>query len=518
MSGVVITLNPELISVTRRAVQRLVDDLGPDGARQAIGPLCAKFTRLELAALAAHWPSWARPKQLPPLTPWRSFGFFGSRGLGKTRSCAEHVNMRVQAGRAGSIGLAAQNEDKSVEIHIEGPTGLIKTAPPWFRPRWEAAHKQLVWPNGARAYVRSPEVPGTIRSGEHDLCWLSEIQSWPASTREEAFLNFQFATRVGDACTLWDATPKRAHPILLALLQAHELEPDKHIIVRGSIDENAANLGKGVIEDLKRKYANTAKGREELEGEMLTEGENPIAQQKWIDDARRRMPSVVLRRGLGIDPAVTSRRGSDRTGLVGAALGTDRQEYAHPDLIKTLGTTDRQAYVHRDLSGKYQPHEWATLSLDYYVENGCDIIVVETNKGGDLVIQNLRAMAAARKPRLTVVEIERTERPQGQPGIVFVKQVHSRGEKVDRAAPLSTAYQQGRVSHVIGSDLSSLETTLTTWEPTPGARSPDDLDAENLIVTELLELADEVIDPSAGFDGIEEMARALRAPKRGRTI
>lgn len=485
-------------SVARRAVQRLVDDLGADGARQAVGVLCAKFTPLELAALAAHWPTWARPKQLPPLTAWRSFGFLGSRGLGKTRSCAEHVNLRVQAGRAGSIGLAAQNEDKSVEIHIEGPTGLIKTAPPWFRPQWEASHKQLVWPNGARAYVRTPEVPGNIRSGEHDLCWLSEIQSWPVATRQEAFLNFQFATRVGDACTLWDATPKRAHEILLALLQAHELEPDKHIVVRGSIDENAANLGKGVIDDLKRTYANTAKGREELGGEMLTEGENPIAKQAWIDNARRRMPDTVIRRGLGIDPAVTSRKGSDRTGLVGALLGVDRQ-----------------AYVHRDMSGRHQPHEWATLSLDYYVDNACDVIVVETNKGGDLVVANLRVMAAARKPKLNVVEIERDERPQHQPGVVFFKQVHSRGEKADRARPLSTAYQQGRVSHVIGSDLTGLETTMTTWEPTPGARSPDDLDATNLIVTELLDLTDEAIDLSGGFDGIEEMSKALRAPKGG---
>lgn len=483
-------------SVARRAVQRLVDDLGVDGAKQAIGVLCSKFTRLELAAIAAHWPTWARPKQMPPLTEWRSFGFLGARGLGKTRSCAELVNARVQSGRAGSIGLCAQNEDKSIEIHIEGPTGLIKTAPPWFRPQWEASHKQLVWPNGARAYVRTPEVPGTIRSGEHDLCWLSEIQSWPVVTREEAFLNFQFATRVGDACTLWDATPKRGHPILLALLQAHELEPDKHIVVRGTIDENAANLGKGVIADLKRKYGNTAKGKEELEGAMLKEGENSIAKETWIENARRRMPDAIVRRGLGIDPAVTSRKGSDRTGLVGAALGVDGQ-----------------AYVHRDMSGRHQPHEWATHSLDYYVDNACDIIVVETNKGGDLVIANLRAMAAARKPRLNVVEIERTEKPQHQPDVVFIKQVHSRGEKADRARPLSTAYHEGRVSHVIGSDLSGLETTLTTWEPTPGARSPDDLDATNIIVTELLDLTDEGIDLSAGFDGIDEMSKALRAPR-----
>lgn len=483
-------------SVAQRAVARLVKDLGPDGARQAIRALCAKFTQLELAALAANWPTWARPKQLPPLGEWRSWGLLAGRGFGKTRSIGEHINAEVQANRIGSLGLAAQNEDKSIEIHIEGPTGLIKTAPPWFRPTWEAVHKQLVWPNGARGYVRTPEKPGTIRSGEHHASWLSEIQSWPAAQREEAFLNFEFATRVGYAHILWDATAKRGHPILLALLQAHALEPDRHHIARGSMDENEQNLGKGVARDLKKKYGGTAQGREELDGEMLKEGENPIARQAWIDSCRRHLPSVLIRKGIGIDPAVTSRKGSDRTGIASAALGEDKQ-----------------AYVRSDKSGRHAPYAWADIALATYVEEDCDIIVVETNKGGDLVVQNLRA--AAKDKKLKVVEIGLTERPRGQHGIVYIKQVHSRGEKADRARPLSTAYKNGRISHVIGAELSALETTLTTWEPTPGARSPDDLDAVNLIVTELLELADEGIDPTAGFDGISEMAKALVTPQGG---
>lgn len=477
-------------SVACRLVQRLVDDLGPDGARQAIRVLCEKFTPLERAALAAHWPTWARPKQLPPLGEWRSWGILGGRGWGKTRTIAEHLGSEIRAGRIGSLGLCAQNEDKSVEIHIEGPTGLMKTAPPWFMPTWEASHKQLVWPNGARAYVRTPERPQTVRSGEHHASWLSEVQSWPVATRQETFLNFEFATRVGYAHLLWDASAKRAHPVLLALLEASELEPLRHIIVRGSMDENAVNLGIGVVRDLRRKYNGTAMGLEELDGQMLKEGENPIAKSDWIERHRRPAPRSYVRRGLGIDPATTSRKGSDRTGLVEGGLGPDGQ-----------------GYVCSDKSGRHASHAWAELALDMYVDGRCDIIVVETNKGGDLVIANLRA--AAKDRQLKVIEIARDERPQGRPDVVYVKQVHSRGEKADRARPLSTAYKHGRVSHVIDSDLTSLETTLTTWEPTPGARSPDDLDAENLIMTELLELTDESIDLSQGFDGITEMAKAL---------
>jgi phage terminase large subunit-like protein len=469
---------------------RLAEGLGPV-AHQALDVILEKLSFEELVALAFDWENtWARPTQLAPKT-WRSLGFLCGRGYGKTRSCAEIVNAKV---RVASVGLAAQTEDKSIEIHIEGPTGIIHTAPPWFRPKWEASKKELVWPNGARAYVRTPEKPGTIRSGEHELSWLSELQSWPKATSTEAILNFEFATRAGDAQILWDATTKRGNLILKALRAASLAEPTKHVIVRGRMRDNLENLGAGVVEDLERKYKGTRSGREELDGEDLDDAENTIAEQEWIDGNRRPMPPSFVRRGLGIDPAVTSRTGSDRTGIVAAGL-----------------EADGHALVLRDLSGKYAPHVWATLVLDYYVDNRCDIIVVETNKGGDLLTSNLRAAAAARKPKVTVVVLGEDEKPQHVAGVVYVREVHSRGEKADRARPLATAYEAKRVSHVIGEDFTSLEETLTTWEPTPGARSPDDLDALTHIVGELLGLTDDTPDPAAGFAGLSQLAAALRS-------
>lgn len=479
-------------------MNRLAEGLGPL-AHQALDVILDKLSFDELVALAYDWENtWARHQQLPPPGSWRTWGMFGGRGLGKTRSFAEHVNAEVRAERAWSIGLCAQNEDKSIEIHINGPTGLIATAPPWFRPEWEASKKELVWPNGARAYVRTPEKPGSIRSGEHELAWLSEIQSWPAATRDEAMLNFDYAVRAGYARTIWDATPKRGHPVLKRLRALSNAEPTKYVIVKGSMRDNAMNLGDGVVEDLERKYKGTRSGREELEGEELDESENTIAEQAWIERTRRPMPVSLVRRGLGIDPAVTSRKSSDRTGIIDAGLGADGQ-----------------ALVVADLSGKHPAHVWPTIVLDRYVQYGCDIVVVETNKGGDLVTQNLRAAAAARRPPLTVVIVGKDERPHHTFGVVHVKEVHSRGEKADRAKPLATAYERGRVSHVIGADLTSLEETLTTWEPTPGARSPDDLDALTHIVGELLGLVEDVPDLSAGFVGIEAMAKAIKAPTRG---
>jgi phage terminase large subunit-like protein len=473
--------------------KRLVAALGHEGAHRAVDALVAKFTNIELAALACHRPMWMRPKQCPPLTAWRSWGSLTGRGWGKTDGVARFIADEIQAGRAMRIGLAAQNETKTVAVQVGA---LMKASPPWCQPEWHAGTLELKWPNGAVALAFTPEVPGAIRSENLNLAWLSEIQSWPAVTREEAYSNFLFATRIGYARTVWDATPKKRHPILLRLLARAEADPTRHVVVRGTIYENP-HLARDVVRDMEREYGGTQKGREELLGEMLADSENALVKQEWINDYRRHMPDTLVRRVLGIDPAVTNRAGNDKTGIVDCGLGVDGQ-----------------VYVLGDYSGKYDPGTWAGIVLDKYVHNACDCVVVETNKGGDLVTHILRG--AAPKRGLTIVVIGKEERPHRVAGTVFVRETHARGTKEDRAQPLATAYERGGVSHVIGVDLRELEDTITTWEPTPGQRSPDALDALVHAASELLGLASNRADPSVGFNGLGQLAAAVtqgpRAP------
>lgn len=472
-------------------IGRLVARLGKKRAHQALDLILDELTVAELAALAYDWRHvWARPKQLAPDGPWRSWGFLCGRGFGKTRSVAEHINEEVEAGRAMRISLSAQNEAKSLEIQVFGESGLIATAPPWFRPEWIATTGQLVWPNEARAAVLTPEAPASFRGPEFHLSWATEFQSWPTATRFEAYTNMLFATRLGYSRLIWDATPKKGHPILLDRLKLAKADPARHLIVRGTTRENAANLGAGVIDDLETQFLGTSKGREELLGEMLEESENALVKLEWIEKHRRARPDVIVRRVLSIDPAVTTRAGNDRTGIIDDALGADGQ-----------------VYVMGDHSGRHEPAAWARIVIDTYVGERIDVVVVETNKGGQLVTQNLRAAAADRK--LTVVVVNADEHPSHQPGVIYVKEVHARGPKEDRAQPLATAYERGRVSHVRGVDLAALEDTLTTWEPAPGQRSPDALDAHVHGVVELLRLASNAPDMAAAFHGITEMQREL---------
>lgn len=481
-------------------VERLVRSRGVEGAHEALHAALAKFTPVELAALDQWWEFWARSKQLAPQTPWRSWGFLAGRGLGKTMSVSKFVNEEVREGRAGLICLLAQDEQSAIDLQVLGPNGLIANSPPWFPAEWEASALQVVWPkSGARAYVRTPEVPGKIRGLEYHLTWATELQSWPVATRDEAWSNVEISTRLGYARTVWDCTPKKGHPILLELLKRSAAEPDRHVIIRGTTYENLMNLGSGYVQDLERKYAGTAKGREELLGEMLDNADKALVKLEWIVRARRPMPARLVRRVISVDPAVTTRKGSDRTGINEAGLGVDSQ-----------------VYVIADLSGKHAAHEWADIVLDRYVRGACDVVVVETNKGGNLLTQNLRAAAA--KLGLVVRVVDDRWQPHHLAGTVFVREIYSRGPKEDRAVPLATAYERGRVSHVEGADLRELEEWLTSWEPVPGARSPDNIDAEVHAVGELLGFGRNEPEAREGFAGLTDMSRALTGAAAPATV
>lgn len=477
-------------------VDALLAEYGREDAHRVLDAILDQVPNHELAAAAYDFRGfWARPKQrIDTHAPWKSYGYLTGRGTGKTTTLAAFIVEEFEQGRAKCLGMAAQNEEKTIAVQVKG---LIDAAPPWYRPEWKPSENALYFPNGAVALAFTPEAPEAIRAPNFDLVWVSEIQSWPAATRDAALMNFLFALRVGYARLLWDATPKRGHPILKRFLAESAQRPEENVVVRGSMLENYRNLSPNVIERLLRKFDGTRAGREELYGEMLEDSENATAKQEWIDKNRRRLPERLARQAIAVDPAVTERQGSDRTGIVRAGLDADGQ-----------------ALVISDKTGKHSPSAWAEIVIGDYVQHKVDVVVVETNKGGSLLTQNLRAAAASRGLRVVVAGKE--EKPTHTKGVLYVKEVYSKGSKKDRAQPVSTAYERGRVSHAIGSDLGSLEETLTTWEADPNERSPDDLDALVAALVELLELTNEKGDARAGFKGLAEAAQQLLQPAASR--
>jgi phage terminase large subunit-like protein len=474
-------------------------DLPPELAVEYAAAWLDELTPLELAALSHDWDrTWARPSQIIPAGRWRSWGFLCGRRFGKTRAVAEFVNREAEAGRAMRIALIAQNEDKALEVQVEGDSGLIACAPPWFKPSFEKG--RVLWPNGAQAFVFTPEKPGNIRGPGVHLAWPTELQSWPHATRLEAWRNLEIMCSLGYAKTVWDCTSRRRHPILRSNLQRAAASPDEHIVVRGEIRENEDNLGEGFVDSIEKAIGGTQAGDEELRGIFLDEAEGAAWKQVWIDDHRRHAPTQLKRRIIAVDPAISGREGTDPTGIVELGQGIDNQILVFADL------TDRHA-----------PEVWGELVIDRYLAGKCDCVVVERNRGGDLVVALLRARALTRGISVEVLDLKATTRHS--PSTIYVKEIVGRTSKFSRAEPAATVWEAGRGSHVLGAELGELEDEMTTFVAEPGVESPNRLDALVHGVWELEGFFTKPPDARAAFKGIEKMAEQLApaAPPRPRS-
>ena len=451
----------------------------------------ATLSVVERAAVSYAWETWwSRPSQLAPSDDeWTSWGLCTGRGFGKTRAVAQYVHREAMAGRAMRIALMAQNEAKTLEVMIEGDSGLVDVAPFWERPVWERG--RLVWPNGAQAFVFTPEAPRDIRGPGFHLAWASEQVAWAPNRRDEAWSNLRLTTRLGYARIVWDTTPKRKHPIVRELLERARDKPQLHRIVRGATRANVANLSYEAVQEWEDAWSGTSKGREELLGEFIDDSQGVLWRAEWIEDNRAELPPRLERRVIAVDPAISMRRGTDRTGLVEAGIDASGH-----------------LYVIEDLSGRLSWEVWGAMVVERYQRHALSCVVVERNRGGDAVVANLRACARDRGLR---VEIRNDgDVTHHDDRVIWVKEVLARSAKESRAEPVASLYQRGRVSHVRGAELTDLEEQLTTWEPTPGVQSPDNLDACVWAIWELAGLSRDKRDYSRDVIASAHLGKMLR--------
>lgn len=321
---------------------------------------------------------------------------------------------------------------------VEGESGILAVCPPWFYPHYEPSKLTITWPNGGMAHMYSAEEPERLRGPNHDAAWCDELCSW--SYLEDTWHNLQMTLRVGDYPKKYITTTPKPRQILRDIIA----DP-KTVLVRGTTFDNADNLAPEFIEEMRRKYEGTRKGREELFAELLEEAEGALWSREIIDATRVWAAPDMKRIVVAIDPAVTASETSDETGIVVAGL-----------------SFDDHAFVLHDLSGRYSPDGWARRAIDASSEWGADRIVAEVNNGGDLVQHTLR----------TIDEN------------VSYKAVHASRGKAARAEPVSALFEQGK-AHIVG-NMPELEDQLTNWQPLGNDRSPDRLDAVVWAVTELL--------------------------------
>ena len=232
-------------------------------------------------ALENSWPAVARPNQLPPSGDWQIWLLLAGRGFGKTRTLAEWVCDQAASGHASRIALVAATAADARDVVVEGESGILAVAPPWFRPIYEPSKRRLTWPNGAIATTFSAEEPERLRGPQHDAAVCDELGSW---SRAETWDMLQFGLRLGRNPRCLVATTPRPTKLIRELLAR---EGRDVVVTRGSTYENRANLAPGFFDQVIRKYEGTRLGRQELLAEVLEDTPGALWNRDAVDQCRR---------------------------------------------------------------------------------------------------------------------------------------------------------------------------------------------------------------------------------------
>jgi phage terminase large subunit-like protein len=362
------------------------------------------------------------------------------RGAGKTRSGAEWIRQRVEAGLSKRIALVAQTPADVRDVMVEGESGLLKISPSWNMPLYEPSKRRLTWPNGAFALAFSSYEPDRLRGPQFDTAWCDELASWHYS--RETWDNLMFTMRLGEEPKVAVTTTPKPIRLLRDLID----RPDC-VVTRGSTYDNIQNLPPQFFQAILNRYEGTSLGRQEIYADILEEAEGALWDRDWLDRFRvRHIPEGLQRIVIAIDPAVTSHEQSDETGIIAVGLGE------HENI-----------YVLEDWSGRYSPNGWASAAISLYDKLDADLIVGEVNNGGDMVEYTLRTVDSA----------------------IPYKAVHASRGKQARAEPVAALYEQGKGHHV--GTFGELEDQLCTWEPLSSDKSPDRMDALVWAVSELVQ-------------------------------
>lgn len=398
-------------------------------------------------ALRTHWRLWAHAGQLPPEGDWLIWLIMAGRGFGKTRAGAEWVRAIAENDPAARIALVGASLGEARSVMVEGESGLLAIAPRALRPRFEPSRRLLSWPNGAQAMLYSAAEPDSLRGPQHSHGWCDEIAKWDnASGRAmAAWDNLLLGLRLGTAPRLVATTTPRAVPLLKRLLDDEEVQ-----VTRGSTYANAANLPPRFLKAMRREFAASALGRQELDGVMLDEVEGALWSRALLERCRMAAPAEAPARiVIGVDPPASAR--GDACGIVVAGV-----------------TAGGLGLVLADCSvARPSPERWAAAVANAARQWQADRVIAEANQGGAMVESVLRAA--------------------GHPNLP-VRLVHAGRGKAARAEPVAALYEAGKVHHA--GLFAQLEDQLCGLMAGGGyegpGRSPDRADALVWALSELM--------------------------------
>lgn len=431
------------------ATRELARQIRLNAAREETARWFARQSADTRRKLLTCWQLSAHEPQLRPTDAGRPIWLFvAGRGSGKTRAAAEDELDAAEDRGAAFVGQLVSKTFSDVKrVQIEGESGLMACAHRrGYSLDFQIGNQRVVHPNGATWQMFSAEKPDAPRGSQCNSAWLDEIAAWPETKAIECFDNVMFAWRLpGAAPRMTITTTPKPNPIMFRLLRSDALR-NRIAITRDTTHSNRANLNPDAYATMCELYEGTSIGRQEMLGELL-ELAGPIVTQDVIHAHRVRHAAPLGQIVVSVDPAVTSKKDSDATGII--VVGADMQRPAHVYVLDDR-TQQRAKWA-----------EWGRAVVLAFDEWGAAKVIAEVNQGGEGIEEQIHESAEAYSAEV------------GREVVVPVVNVWAKQSKKARAEPVGALYERGRVHHV--GELRQLEKELTNW--VPGMPSPDRMDA-----------------------------------------
>lgn len=402
-----------------------------------------------------QWAKIARDEQKsPPVQDnWFMLYFQGGRGSGKSRSMSE-VMIDNLATRPGTRGFLLGPTMRHVtQVMLNGESGILTLIGDESLYNFRELKGEVNFANGSQLILYTAERQDLFRGNEFHYGWMDEPAEFENGI--EGYETLVDAMRLNDGNPVHlyvSGTPKQV-PLTKYLKGKCADRPDRYINRQGSTEDNLSNLDENMRERMEAARG-TRRYMQEYLGVLLEDAEDALWETELLAniqvgaDDLPKMDRLII----AIDPALTTDKKADETGII---LGG-----VHKDRKKRLTT----AYVLGDFSCHEKPLTWARRVAELAVKLRVREIVYERNIAGPMIEDILRKTLKEHAPgvKLHAVTVNKS--------------------KMHRAEPVSSLYYAGRVRHchgfIDGMDLHALEEQMVTWSPSgTSGKSPDRIDA-----------------------------------------
>ena len=232
------------------------------------------------------------------------------------------------------------------------------------------------------------------------FAWGDEFAHWPRA--EATLTNLRLATRLGVQPQLLLTTTPLPTEWLRRLLD----EPGV-AVTRGRMTDNAANLPAGFMAAMTRRYGGTVTGRQEMDGEIVSDLAGALWTRGLIEKCRGAPVAGIGRVVVGVDPPAGGANGV--CGIVVVGMGSDGLGYVLAD-ASVAGV---------------RPEGWARAVVTAADVWQADKVIAEVNNGGDMVTALLKTVDSD----------------------LPVLAVRAAKGKAARAEPIASLYGEGKVFH-----------------------------------------------------------------------